>query len=137
MVKRTESPRWLLKKQRYQQSFKSFCRLRNTELQAARDLYYAYCQIIEEQGAFGGSTFLSRATELFTTPRLRRATLGGAIAMTAQQFSGINIMSFYSSTIFAEAGYSTKQCLLTSFGFGLVNVSISAGPNVVSINYKY
>lgn len=41
--------------------------------------------------------------------------------MTAQQFSGINIMAFYSSTIFAEAGYSTKQCLLASFGFGLVN----------------
>jgi hypothetical protein len=63
--------------------------------------------------------------------------LGGAIAMTAQQFSGINIMSSYSSTIFAEAGYSTKQCLLASFGFGLVNASISTGPNVVSINYKY
>lgn len=42
--------------------------------------------------------------------------------MTAQQFSGINIMSFYSSTIFSEAGYTTKQCLLASFGFGLVNV---------------
>lgn len=33
-------------------------------------------------------------------------------------------MSFYSSSIFAEAGYSTIQCLLASFGFGLVNVSI-------------
>lgn len=42
--------------------------------------------------------------------------------MTAQQFSGINIMSFYSSTIFSEAGYSTLQCLLASFGFGFVNV---------------
>ena len=28
---------------------------------------------------------------------------------------------FYSSTIFAEAGYSIKQSLLASFGFGLVN----------------
>lgn len=33
-------------------------------------------------------------------------------------------MSFYSSSIFAEAGYSTMQCLLASFGFGLVNASI-------------
>jgi hypothetical protein len=60
--------------------------------------------------------------ELFTIPRLRRATFGGAIVMTAQQFSGINIMAFYSSTIFSQAGYTTKQCLLASFGFGLVNV---------------
>ncbi|KIN03084.1 hypothetical protein OIDMADRAFT_160645 [Oidiodendron maius Zn] len=116
-----ESPRWLLKKHRYRDSFNSFCRLRNTELQAARDMYYAHCQIIEEHDAFGGSSFLGRVVELFSVPRLRRATLGGAIVMTAQQFSGINIMAFYSSTIFSEAGYTTKQCLLASFGFGLVN----------------
>ena len=54
-------------------------------------------------------------------PRIRRATIGGAIVMTAQQFSGINIMAFYSSTIFAEAGYNTVHTLLASFGFGLVN----------------
>jgi MFS family permease len=33
-----ESPRWLLKKGRYQASFRSFSRLRNSELQAARDM---------------------------------------------------------------------------------------------------
>ena len=33
-------------------------------------------------------------------------------------------MSFYSSTIFAQAGYTTLQCLLASMGFGLVNVSL-------------
>lgn len=48
--------------------------------------------------------------------------------MTAQQFSGINIMSFYSSTIFSKAGYSTLQCLLASFGFGLVNVGSALFP---------
>ena len=30
-------------------------------------------------------------------------------------------MSFYSSTIFAEAGYNVRDSLLASFGFGLVN----------------
>lgn len=33
-----ESPRWLLKKHRIRESFESFCRLRNTEVMAARDL---------------------------------------------------------------------------------------------------
>ncbi|KAF2111260.1 hypothetical protein BDV96DRAFT_189689 [Lophiotrema nucula] len=128
-----ESPRWLLKKGRIQESFKSFSRLRNSEVQAARDLYYAYCQVKEEESAFGGASFFSRMTELFTVPRLRRATLGGAIAMTAQQFSGINIMAFYSSTIFAEAGYSVRQCLFASFGFGLVNF-IFAFPAIWTID---
>lgn len=33
----------------------------------------------------------------------------------------INIISFYSSSIFSEAGYSNKQALLASFGYGLIN----------------
>lgn len=32
----------------------------------------------------------------------------------------LSSMAFYSSTIFAEAGYSTLNCLLASMGFGIV-----------------
>ena len=35
-------------------------------------------------------------------------------------------MSFYSSTIFAEAGYNTRDTILASFGFGLVNTIFDA-----------
>ncbi|OAQ65250.1 sugar porter (SP) family MFS transporter [Pochonia chlamydosporia 170] len=115
-----ESPRWLMKKGRYLESFKSFCRLRNTELQAARDLYYAHCQVMEERDAFAGASFLSRAWELVAVPRLRRATVASAWIVISQQFSGINIMAFYSSTIFANAGYSVLSSLLASLGFGIV-----------------
>jgi len=78
-----------------------------------------------EKAAFGGSTFFKRVNELFSIPRNRRGTLAGSIIMIAQQFSGINIMAFYSSTIFAAAGYSTKQCLLASWGFGAVNFAFA------------
>ncbi|OBT78407.1 hypothetical protein VF21_02177 [Pseudogymnoascus sp. 05NY08] len=128
-----ESPRWLLKKHRYKDSFRSFCRLRNSEVIAARDLYYAYCQFVEEEEAFKGTTLVQRAKEIFTIPRIRRANLGGAIVMVAQQFSGINIMSFYSSTIFKEAGSNTLETLLASFGFGLVNF-IFAFPAIWTID---
>lgn len=76
---------------------------------------------------------MTRFTELLTIPRIRRATMGGAIVMVAQQFSGINIMAFYSSTIFAEAGYNSTQTLLASFGFGLVNF-IFAWPAIWTID---
>ena len=42
------------------------------------------------------------------------------IVMIAQQFSGINIMAFYSSTIFSDAGYDAKSSLLFSMGYGLI-----------------
>ncbi|TFK44551.1 hypothetical protein BDQ12DRAFT_673197 [Crucibulum laeve] len=116
-----ESPRWLMKKGRYQDAYKSFKRLRNSELQAARDLYYVHRQLMEEFAVLKGSTYVSRFIELFTVPRIRRATLASWVVMIAQQMCGINIIAFYSSTIFSVAGYSVKSALLASFGFGLVN----------------
>lgn len=109
-----------MKKQNYQASYASFCRLRNSEMQAARDLYYAHCQVTAEREAFAGVSLATRARELFTVPRIRRATIASAWVVISQQFSGINVMAFYSSTIFQNAGYSVRDCLLASMGFGLV-----------------
>ncbi|EEB87465.1 hypothetical protein MPER_15174 [Moniliophthora perniciosa FA553] len=50
-----ESPRWLMKKGRYQDAFKSFKRLRNSELQAARDMYYVHRQLMEEFAVIKGN----------------------------------------------------------------------------------
>ena len=116
-----ESPRWLMKKGRYREAYQSFLRLRNSPLQAARDLYYAHCQLSEEFAVLKGSSYISRFTELFTVPRVRRATLASFVVMIAQQMCGINIIAFYSSTIFEQANYSTRDALLASWGFGLVN----------------
>jgi len=46
--------------------------------------------------------------------------MASSIIVISQQFSGINIIAFYSSTVFAQAGYDAQQALLASFGFGLV-----------------
>jgi MFS family permease len=72
-----------------------------------------------ERDAFAGTSLSTRVWELFTVPRLRRAMISSSLIVIAQQFSGINAMAFYSSTIFAEAGYSPRDCLLASLGFGL------------------
>ena len=42
-------------------------------------------------------------------------------------------MAFYSSTIFAQAGASTVEALLASFGFGAVNF-VFAGPAIWTID---
>lgn len=76
-----------MKKGRYQDAFRSFCRLRHTELQAARDLYYAHAQMSVEEHAFGGKSLGRRAIELLTVPRLRRATISSSIIVISQQFS--------------------------------------------------
>ncbi|KAJ5094967.1 galactose-proton symport [Penicillium argentinense] len=128
-----ESPRWYIKKGEINKAYKSLQRLRNSPLQAARDLYYIYAQIKVEQELIGTSNYLQRFTELFTIPRVRRATLASFTVMLAQQMCGINIVSFYSSTIFSNAGASNRDALLASWGTGLVNF-VFAFPAVWTID---
>lgn len=126
-----ESPRWLMKKGRYEAAYKSFLRLRNTPLQAARDLYYTHTLLIQEEIVVKQSSIVkngnvvTRFIELFSIPRIRRATQASGIVMMAQQMCGINIIAFYSSTVFAEAGASVTTALLASWGFGLVNFTFA------------
>ncbi|KAI4183468.1 MAG: hypothetical protein LQ346_006324 [Caloplaca aetnensis] len=100
-----ESPRWYIKKHRYEEAFKSLSRLRNTPVQAARDLYYIYAQVRLEEEMLGGGDIIisdgqkrytgsgryySRLVQLFTIPRIRRATLAAFVVMIAQQMCGIS-----------------------------------------------
>ncbi|KAB8288178.1 hypothetical protein EYC80_010184 [Monilinia laxa] len=128
-----ESPRWLMKRGEYRKAYNSLCRLRKHDLFAARDLYFIDCQLKIEAAIVGKSNYLKRITQLFTVPRLRRATLASFVVMIAQQMCGINIIAFYSSTIFRQAGASEKNALIASFGFGLVNF-IFAWPAIWTID---
>ncbi|KAJ5609696.1 hypothetical protein N7528_010263 [Penicillium herquei] len=128
-----ESPRWHMRRGEMEKAYRSLCRLRNTPLQAARDLYYIYAQFLIEQSIIGDSNYITRFVELFTIPRIRRATLASWTVMIAQQMCGINIIAFYSSTIFTQAGASVTGALLASWGFGLVNFLL-AFPAVFTID---
>ncbi|KAH7032722.1 uncharacterized protein B0I36DRAFT_99995 [Microdochium trichocladiopsis] len=116
-----ESPRWLMKKNRYKKAWESLMRLRFDEIQVARDIYYIHAQLSVEFEIIGNSTYLQRMMELFTIPRIRRATIAAFVVMLAQQLCGINIIAFYSTTVFKESGFTEYQALLCSLGFGLVN----------------
>ncbi|KAF2224451.1 hypothetical protein BDZ85DRAFT_281039 [Elsinoe ampelina] len=134
-----ESPRWLMGKKKYQKAYRSLLRLRNTPLQAARDLYYIHVQfkaeadIVAASGVAKTDNFFTRCVELFTVPRVRRATQASGIVMIAQQMCGINIIAFYSSTIFKAAGASNTEALFVSWGFGLSNF-VFAWPAVFTID---
>ncbi|KAF7190881.1 putative polyol transporter 6 [Pseudocercospora fuligena] len=124
-----ESPRFLLKKGKVKKAYASLIRLRNSRMQAARDLYYIYTQLQEEAKAIssdgirhthGPGNIFHRFFELFTIPRVRRATQASGIVMIGQQMCGINVITFYSATIFTQAGYSATSALFVSWGFGLL-----------------
>ncbi|KAJ4385579.1 hypothetical protein N0V93_010008 [Gnomoniopsis smithogilvyi] len=117
-----ESPRWLMKHGKIAQGFKSMNRLRASPIIAARDYYYSYVIYHEELKEARGAGYFSRLWDCFAVPRIRRANYGASTVMIAQQMCGINIISFYSSTIFENVGYTATEALYASLGYGAVQV---------------
>lgn len=119
-----ESPRWLLRRahlgtrSKYEQAFLSLCKLRHTKLQAARDLFLINYQLKEEDRI---RKHQKPFLELFTTPRNRRALIASVTTMFFQQFCGVNVLAYYSTSVLLNANFSISSALLASMGFGIIN----------------
>jgi hypothetical protein len=128
-----------MKHNKHAQGFQSMNRLRANPIIAARDFYYSFVIYEEELKLAAGSTYFSRLWDCFAIPRIRRSNYGASTVMIAQQMCGINskstppftlsnssntpaVISFYSSTIFENAGYTSDQALFASLGYGAVQV---------------
>ncbi|KAJ2969943.1 hypothetical protein NQ176_g8414 [Zarea fungicola] len=116
-----ESPRWYLKKKRFAEAWKSMSVLRYNQIQVARDIFYIGTQLEIEEQLVSKTNYISRFAQLFTIPRVRRANLAAFTVMIAQQMCGINIIAFYSTSIFKESGLTEFKAMIGSFGFGIVN----------------
>ncbi|KAF2175792.1 MFS sugar transporter [Zopfia rhizophila CBS 207.26] len=120
-----ESPRWLLMKARkgnkkkYEAAFMALVKLRHTKLQAGRDLFLINHllegeeEIMKQQNPF---------KEIISVKRNRRALTASVITMFMQQFCGVNVTAYYSSSILVErAHFTDRNALLISMGFGIIN----------------
>ena len=107
-----ESPRWYMKKGQYGKAYESLLRLRNHPIQAARDIYYIHSQLELEAEILGTNTYKTRFIELFTIPRLRRATVAATTVMLAQQMCGVNVSEniFYLGPLISLASSPAPGC---------------------------
>ncbi|KAF2659379.1 putative MFS sugar transporter [Lophiostoma macrostomum CBS 122681] len=113
-----ESPRWYMSKGRHASAFRAMTKLRYNKIQAARDLFYMAELLKAEDSMRIGQ---SKIRELFTVPRNRRAMVASEIVMFMQQFCGVNVIAYYSSSIFSESGFDNQSALAASLGFGVIN----------------
>jgi hypothetical protein len=124
--------RWYIQHKHPEKAFRSFQRLRHSDLQAARDTYYTYVGVELERKAHKGKNLFTQFVELFTVPRNRRATWATWIVMfgkletrapllachgsngnEGQQFCGVNVIAYYSTTV--------SPCLLELLAVGLTS----------------
>lgn len=98
-----ESPRWYIKKNQYLNAFASLRRLRKTDIQAARDLYYIHEQLNgtfisneeDELTSRKKNGYATRFLQLFTEKkRIRPATIAAFIVMISQQMCGSKLLPF-------------------------------------------
>ncbi|KAL6246168.1 hypothetical protein RBB50_007321 [Rhinocladiella similis] len=130
-----ESPRWLMKHGKHAKGFRSMQRLRAHPIIAARDFYYSHVLYEEELREARGNGYFARLWDCFAVPRIRRANYGASTVMIAQQMCGINIISFYSSTIFEDVGYTPTQALYASLGYGAIQM-VATVPTLFLIDTK-
>lgn len=114
-----ESPRWLMGKDRYKEAYESTVKIRAHRILACRDLFYQHILMLEEESL--SEPFLTRLKEMITVRRNRNGLLASCICAFMQQFCGINVIAYYSSSIFLTGGFSEISSLCASLGFGLIN----------------
>lgn len=116
-----ESPSWYMKRSQWPKAFSSLRRLRSSELQAAVELYSFVRSNATTNQAAKRSSYGKKLISLYTEHRNFRALLASFTVMLSQQLCGINIVAFFSSTIFSRASGSMILALWASVIFGLVN----------------
>ncbi|UZP36453.1 hypothetical protein NXS19_004269 [Fusarium pseudograminearum] len=113
-----ESPRWYMERGDFNKALRSVRKLRFNSVQATRDMYYAYKLLEIERSEREGRNLLK---EFFTVRRNRRAAQSAWFCMFMQQFCGVNVIAYYSTSIFQDASYSLSEALLVSMGGGIIN----------------
>lgn len=122
-----ESPRWLARRDRWEESKRILSRLRSLpedhpyiqeEFQEIVD------QLEHEKQLVGDATFKNLQKEMWTIPGNRNRALISIFLMIMQQMTGVNAVNTYAPTIFKNLGLSGTDVSLFSTGiYGVVKVT--------------
>ena len=114
-----ESPRWLMRKafssrdpetktEFFLKAYDSLRQLNKTRLQASREFVWLFESLKAEKGIDQKE---KSVIGLWTHPRTRRALVASIVTMFMQQFCGVNVLAYYSTTIVKDASNSASTAI--------------------------
>ncbi|AEO69807.1 uncharacterized protein THITE_2120553 [Thermothielavioides terrestris NRRL 8126] len=122
-----ESPRWLARKDRWEDAKKVLSRTRNlppTHPYIQEEFQEIVDQLEQERRLIGDASFWNLQREMWTIAGNRRRVLVSIFLMICQQMTGTNAINTYAPTIFKNLGLSGTSASLFSTGiYGIVKVT--------------
>lgn len=121
-----ESPRWLARRDRWEESRRTLSQLRNlppTHPYVAEEFQEIVDQLEHERRLVGDATAWNLQKEMWTIPGNRKRALVSIGLMVCQQMTGTNAINTYAPTIFQNLGITGTSTSLFSTGiYGIVKV---------------
>ncbi|GIZ44026.1 hypothetical protein CKM354_000723500 [Cercospora kikuchii] len=115
----SETPRWLARKDRWDDASKVLSRIRNlpaTHPYVQEELQEMSDQLAYERRLIAGSGALDLLKEMFTIPGNRKRTLISIGLMICQQMTGTNAINYYAPQIFSNLGLTGTESSLFATG---------------------
>lgn len=111
-----DSPRWLASKNKKNEAIKILKKLRYSNFEVNKEIKEIFNSIKYKNKILGWNLFKQNIN-------FRRSVILGIILQIIQQFTGMNVMMYFSPKIFEISGFiGTKNQLLSTLLVGLVNV---------------
>jgi sugar porter (SP) family MFS transporter len=125
MVRLPESPRWLVEQNRAPEARAVLDRLRATDMEALGEMREIEDVVRASQG--GGKAGFRQLWR----PWVRPATVAALGVAAFTQFSGLEMMIYYTPTILANAGFGNSAALMASVGLAAMFVLMTAVGRVI------
>jgi len=109
-----ESPRFLMHKGKYLESFDVWKRIRGTDLPENREEFFVMKHSLVEESTNPSRQKRFVWLDFITIPRARRSIVYATIMIFLGQFTGINAIMYYMATLMNQAGFDSKQSVFMS-----------------------
>ncbi|KAF2173749.1 hypothetical protein M409DRAFT_16023 [Zasmidium cellare ATCC 36951] len=115
----SETPRWLARKDRWEESTQVLSRVRNlpqSHEYVQAEIKEMFDQLEYERHLTGGSSFKDLVREMVTIPGNRKRALITVGLMICQQMTGTNAINYYAPQIFSNLGLDGTESSLFATG---------------------